>query len=434
VSTEKHIQEFDELIREMASGAETPVPPSVWEGVGSGTSGAAGTGAAGVAGKAIIAKWAAIVAGAAIVVTAAVTLLNKEPETPVSEETVITQTEDQVTTDQESPSETIGEKDAIEVSPETGEASSQRNTESNGSDINVQSTTSGSAEAGYTEATDGGSTETPTMTDDTQDGSADTPDDEHGSVPHTIEMSNVVCEGNTSEAVLRSDNSENIYADGVQWWLDDKLVAVGGVRYNFYFPRAGKHVLKLRFTEDGHPVQIEHIIDVQRTNASIVSESEKGRLILRAQGDVAQQSWFVNNIEVTAIDGVVEYECENYSDHDVVLIAVNDKGCKDTIEETVECSWENKIDFDAGDIFSPYIKDGKNDVFEVRLDPVKSYHMQIRSNSGRLVFETTDQNEYWNGQLMNEGEMLPEGRYNYVLKYSNGGKEETKYGRLILVK
>jgi len=434
VSTEKHIQEFDELIREMASGAETPVPPSVWEGVGSGTSGAAGTGAAGVAGKAIIAKWAAIVAGAAIVVTAAVTLLNKEPETPASEETVITQTEDQVTVDQESPSETIVENNATQVLPNSGETSGEHNTEPISSYSTDQIATSGSAETGDAEATDGASTETPGMNDVTPDRSINTPDEHHGSVPHTIEMSNVVCEGSTSEALLRSENRANIYADGVQWWLDDKLVAVGGVRYNFYFPRAGKHVLKLRFTENGHPVHIEHIIDVQRTNASIVSESEKGRVILRAQGDVAQQSWFVNNIEVTAIDGVVEYECENYSDHDVVLIAANDKGCKDTIEETVKCSWEDKIDFDAGDIFSPYIKDGKNDVFEVRLDPVKSYHMQIRSNSGRLVFETTDQNEYWNGQLMNKGEMLPEGRYNYVLKYSNGGKEETKYGRLILVK
>lgn len=431
MSTEKHIQEFDELIREMASGAETLVPPSVWEGVSSGTSSAAGAGAAGAAGKAIIAKWAAIVGGAAIVVTAAVTLLKDNAEIPsVQDETAITQTQEGETTDQVSPVIIVEEHETSGSDQNEGDASSERIADSDGSQVsnNQSSSDDGDVETG--ETVDQGNSEAPDVTDDSDKGD-DTPGDQHGDVPHTLNMSNVVCVGSTAEAVL---TGENVLSDGVQWWLDGKLVAVGGVRNNFYFPRAGKHRLILRFTDNGHPAQLEHVIDVQRTNASIVSESEKGRLILRAQGDVAQQSWFINNTEVEAIDGVVEYECENYSDHDVVLIAESDNGCMDTIEKVVECSWEDKIDFDAGDIFSPYIKDGKNDVFEVRLDPVKSYHMQIRSNSGQLVFETTDQTEYWNGQLMNNGEMLPEGRYNYVLKYSNGGKEETRYGRLLLVK
>lgn len=441
MSTEKHIQEFDELIREMASGAETPVPPSVWEGVGSGTSGAAGTGAAGVAGKAIIAKWAAIVAGAAIVVTAAVTLLNQQPETLVSEETVIVQSEDDGSQVQEKSEEveTISGSGGSELDRED-QVSAEESDDQLKRDNSVENDNSGNTETVEGEATHQESTETPVAESDADDGRIDTPVEKHTDVPYALEMADVVCEGTAAYAKLRLDFDVQTYLDpknsfdNIQWFLDGKLVAQGLAQYNFYFPRSGKRQLTVRFTENERPVELQHSIDVQRTNASIVSESEKGKLILRAQGDVSSQRWFVNNVEVSAVDGVVEYECENYTDHKVALIAANDNGCRDTIEESIECTWVDKIDVDAPNIFSPYIKDGKNDYFEIRMDPVKTYHMQITDTRGKVVFETTDQNEYWNGQLMNEGDLLPEGWYNYVLKYGNGGNEEVKYGRLILVK
>lgn len=432
MSNEKHIKEFDELIREMASGAETPVPPSVWEGVSSGTSaGAAGTGAAGIAGKAIIAKWAAIIAGAALVVTATVVLLRDDASDVVTDpvDKTVTQIEDRTIApqDESGTSETVVTDQVDTDSGNNTQADvSQRTDEQSATSESVPES------SGVSEET---ATNNTTATNDEIEGDhKDVDEPVNGNeelMSPQLEVQGVLCAGEATTAEL---NGSAIDASGVQWWLDGKLVTVGGMSQSLYLDKTGKHQLKLRFSQDGRLQEIDRVIDVQRTSAAIVSESEKGKLILRAQGDVRTGRWFINNVEVEAIDGVVEYQCENYSDHDVVLIAANDNGCRDTIEETVQCTWEDKIDVDAPNIFSPYIKDGKNDFFEIRMDLVKTYHMQITDTRGKLVFETTDQSNFWNGQMMNEGDMLPEGWYNYVLKYSNGGKEETLYGRLILVK
>jgi hypothetical protein len=62
------------------------------------------------------------------------------------------------------------------------------------------------------------------------------------------------------------------------------------------------------------------------------------------------------------------------------------------------------------------------------MSKVDHYHMLIRDFNGNVVFETQNQDEYWNGKRYNMGDMLQTGNYTYLLVYVANGRKETKTG------
>ena len=79
------------------------------------------------------------------------------------------------------------------------------------------------------------------------------------------------------------------------------------------------------------------------------------------------------------------------------------------------------IDCDCFDnivnVFTPN-GDGVNDVFETRIHfPLESYQLTIFNRWGENIFQSENQNVYWDGRV--HGLKSPSGTYFYVIKYTN---------------
>lgn len=74
-------------------------------------------------------------------------------------------------------------------------------------------------------------------------------------------------------------------------------------------------------------------------------------------------------------------------------------------------------------VFTPGNADGKNDVFEIRLNNQATHELIIYNRWGDIVFESyknQSQNDAldWNGNINNDGRACPSGTYFYLLKYA----------------
>ena len=66
-------------------------------------------------------------------------------------------------------------------------------------------------------------------------------------------------------------------------------------------------------------------------------------------------------------------------------------------------------------------------------DP-ENYLFQVYNKWGLVVFETSDVNEAWNGQVNNSGEMCQSDIYVYLIEFlSAKGEEFSKRGKLTLL-
>ncbi len=62
------------------------------------------------------------------------------------------------------------------------------------------------------------------------------------------------------------------------------------------------------------------------------------------------------------------------------------------------------------------------------------YHLRVYSRWGVLVFETTDFEEKWNGRLNNTDELVPQGKYHYIIDYiDHAGREKELAGYVFVI-
>ena len=74
----------------------------------------------------------------------------------------------------------------------------------------------------------------------------------------------------------------------------------------------------------------------------------------------------------------------------------------------------------VNNVFTPN-GDGFNDQFLIQLGPVEQYRLLIYNRWGRLVFETTDASESWDGSY--KGKSVSEGVYTFRLEAIKSGGE-----------
>lgn len=124
----------------------------------------------------------------------------------------------------------------------------------------------------------------------------------------------------------------------------------------------------------------------------------------------------------------------NPGEYDVTLIVGNSSGTdtlvlKDyiTVEEVCE---ENYVFIP--NIFTPN-EDGANDVLIVRSTNLKEFHMFIYDRWGKKVFETTDGQSEWNGEI--KGQKAEQGTYIYYIDviYRDGEVDRIK-GNFTLIR
>lgn len=125
------------------------------------------------------------------------------------------------------------------------------------------------------------------------------------------------------------------------------------------------------------------------------------------------RNWtFSDNTSGVEIEEIKRFEAPG--EYEVVLIVQNQWGCLDTLSRNVSI-FEEVI---FPDVFTPN-NDGVNDVLEIKLSGIQSYTFQIFDRWGTLQFETSKQEQFWDGTSIH-GADAPEGTYFAVLKAVSG--------------
>lgn len=113
-------------------------------------------------------------------------------------------------------------------------------------------------------------------------------------------------------------------------------------------------------------------------------------------------------------------------------LQVRDKnGCYGTDQITIGTTY--CVDIMIPNAFTPN-GDGKNEAFKPLIPvPLPGYRMQIFNRWGVLVFETTDTNKGWDGNV--SGQPQPSGTYVYKINYKTLlGKDQQQSGTLVLIR
>lgn len=120
--------------------------------------------------------------------------------------------------------------------------------------------------------------------------------------------------------------------------------------------------------------------------------------------------------------------------YQVMLIAITQKGCRDTIRKEIDIV--PKHTFYIPNAFTPNF-DRLNDFFQPKgiFFGLRNYQLQIWDRYGELVFESFDLRQGWNGNRHNTGRPLPSGTYLYQLSYVEArGKRIVRKGTLVLIR
>ena len=107
----------------------------------------------------------------------------------------------------------------------------------------------------------------------------------------------------------------------------------------------------------------------------------------------------------------------------VILNVSNGTGCGGSTVKVIEI---------MDDIFIPNVispnGDGRNDLFTIRANGVKSYDLVVLNRWGEKVFSSTSPKDHWDGT--NNGKPVPDGVYFYVLNASTSSKQFEFHGHV----
>ncbi len=93
-------------------------------------------------------------------------------------------------------------------------------------------------------------------------------------------------------------------------------------------------------------------------------------------------------------------------------VSYNQFGCTDTLQDTVYVGTPFRLNIPNA--FSPN-GDGTNDEFSYTITNVRDVHFEIYDRWGKIVFQSDNADESWNGRLKNRGKLLSQGVYSYML-------------------
>lgn len=116
----------------------------------------------------------------------------------------------------------------------------------------------------------------------------------------------------------------------------------------------------------------------------------------------------------------------------VSLIAITDKGCRDTVIEIIKIN--DVFTFYAPTAFSPD-NDGKNDFFFVYASGIDetSFHIYMYDRWGELIFEADDTHKGWDGKV--SGKMSQVGTYTWMAVFKDFlGNQKTQAGKVTLIR
>ncbi len=151
--------------------------------------------------------------------------------------------------------------------------------------------------------------------------------------------------------------------------------------------------------------------------------------------NASYNSWYVNNELIGFNENNIEdYTFDVVGLQEVMLVVENEEGCLDSMIQTIDIIPD--FTYFLPNAFTPN-GDGKNEVFkgEGVLTEVSRFSMMIFDRWGSKIYETENIADGWNGRKNNNGAILPNGAYQYIIRVvSTREKESIFKGTVILLK
>jgi gliding motility-associated-like protein len=185
------------------------------------------------------------------------------------------------------------------------------------------------------------------------------------------------------------------------------------------------YVVKAEFSVD--PEKGEAPLDVTITNLS-VNATEFDWFLYQDYGRILEGASSVEDSLLTEAilvdEDLAPYTYQHPGEYFIKLIARSDKGpevCVDEMILTTPIVVDTSL-VQVPNVFTPN-GDGRNDIWRVKSQSLKSFHAIVLNRWGRVVYEWRNPEDGWNGKI--NGKMATPGTYFYVIT-AVGREEETK--------
>jgi gliding motility-associated-like protein len=183
---------------------------------------------------------------------------------------------------------------------------------------------------------------------------------------------------------------------------------------------SGNQVLTIRVFDDKKNTELWRKVKVPDNKLSEIRELQKNKdlIVLSSNGDhLSERYWFVNGNLVENGD-LLNYffnQGETAENTTVKMVAKTSFGCWDsTIWHGLQVVNSNR------DIFIPNVitpnGDGENDEFKIIISGEEQYNIVIFDRQNRILFQTNDKNNNWDG-TDRQGNSMPSGTYYYKFEY-----------------
>ena len=203
------------------------------------------------------------------------------------------------------------------------------------------------------------------------------------------------------------------------------------------YHKEGVYELKILAIAGQTQVQVSRRVYIKSAALTLTSSLVSGKVYLSTKGDKFNKYvWNLNDqIKENASAESCMLSSMDYPGIEklnVRVTGVKNEYCKASSQLEVTLPQPAKEPF-VPNVFTPTVQDGKNDCFSVEIDRPEFYLMVIKNRNGRVVFQSEDPAECWNGKVLNKGEDCQPDAYFYQFIYKWVGSEKVaKNGRLQL--
>ena len=182
------------------------------------------------------------------------------------------------------------------------------------------------------------------------------------------------------------------------------------------------------FAEDSIKIIVNYLPDVVAGNDTLIGIG--GEVTLWAECPINVTYEWIPNIDQCLVSDCSEvYDVPDQTTLYVVIVT-DPIGC--TNSDSVLVDINGFMEVFVPNIFSPN-GDGWNDLLEIKGPRLFNYYIQIYDRWGKVVFESTEQKEYWDGKL-NGSELAPQ-TFVYMLSGESVlGDKITKEGNVTIIK
>jgi gliding motility-associated-like protein len=192
---------------------------------------------------------------------------------------------------------------------------------------------------------------------------------------------------------------------------------------DFSFPIAGDYPVTLTAVSDfGCSADTTQTVSVIQSPTANFSMNPNPALVgqdvtytdLSSGTNIAGWYWDFNDGEASNVQEPI-HDYSSGGSYYVLLEVTDENNCTDTITKLITVELLPVLP--SG--FTPN-GDGENDVFIIRGGPFKSVDFKVYNNWGQLIFNTTDQNEGWDGNYKSEIAPLGVYTWTFVVEMGNG--------------